>query len=130
VRDRPGPVVQGIREGHHADVGARRTDREIRGHAHVQGLVRPLLIKQRQEVVEPRLLLERIGGGRRGRLAFERQMHALVAPTVWSAYRQLQTYKSELPTLFAFNCVLVVSDGVEAWVATLVVVDADGVRPS
>jgi type I restriction enzyme, R subunit len=34
--------------------------------------------------------------------------------TIWSAFQQLQTYQAELPTLFAFNAVLVVSDGVEA----------------
>ena len=39
--------------------------------------------------------------------------------TIWSAFQQLQTYKSELPTLFAFNAVLVASDGVEARVGTL-----------
>jgi type I restriction enzyme R subunit len=39
--------------------------------------------------------------------------------TVWSAYRQLQTYKAELPTLLTYNSVLLVSDGVEARVGTL-----------
>src|SRR5919108_5142209 len=39
--------------------------------------------------------------------------------TIWSAFQQLQTYKAELPTLFAFNAVLVVSDGVEARIGTL-----------
>ena len=39
--------------------------------------------------------------------------------TVWTAWRQLQTYKAELPTLFAFNAALVVSDGVEARIGTL-----------
>jgi type I restriction enzyme, R subunit len=39
--------------------------------------------------------------------------------TIWSAYQQLQTYQAELPTLFAFNGVLVVSDGVEARIGTL-----------
>ena len=34
--------------------------------------------------------------------------------TIWSAFQQFQTYKSELPTLFAYNAALVVSDGVEA----------------
>jgi type I restriction enzyme R subunit len=38
--------------------------------------------------------------------------------TIWSAYQQLQTYQAELPTLFAFNAVLVVSDGVEARIGT------------
>jgi type I restriction enzyme R subunit len=39
--------------------------------------------------------------------------------TIWSAFQQLQTYKAEIPALFASNALLVVSDGVEARVGTL-----------
>src|SRR3989449_366983 len=39
--------------------------------------------------------------------------------TVWSAFQQLQTYKAEVPSLFAPNALLVISDGVEARVGTL-----------
>ncbi|MHB1012403.1 MAG: type I restriction endonuclease subunit R [Desulfobacteria bacterium] len=39
--------------------------------------------------------------------------------TIWTAFQQLQTYKAELPSLFTFNEVLLVSDGVEARVGTL-----------
>jgi len=39
--------------------------------------------------------------------------------TIWSAYQQLQTYKAELPTLYAFNEALVISDGLEARIGTL-----------
>lgn len=39
--------------------------------------------------------------------------------TIWTAFQQLQTYQAELPSLFATNAVLVVSDGVEARVGTL-----------
>lgn len=39
--------------------------------------------------------------------------------TIWTAYQQLQTYKAELPTLFAFNELLVISDGLEARLGTL-----------
>ena len=39
--------------------------------------------------------------------------------TVWTAWNQIQTYKAELSNLFAFNEVLIVSDGVEAWMGTL-----------
>ena len=39
--------------------------------------------------------------------------------TIWSAWQQLQTYKAELPTLFAMNAALMVSDGMEARVGTL-----------
>ena len=39
--------------------------------------------------------------------------------TVWTAWQQLQTYKSEFPTLFSMNEVLIVSDGLEARIGTL-----------
>ncbi len=39
--------------------------------------------------------------------------------TIWTAWQQLQTYKSELPSLFAMNEALVVSDGNEARLGTL-----------
>jgi type I restriction enzyme R subunit len=39
--------------------------------------------------------------------------------TIWTAFHQLQTYKAEVPALFATNAVLVVSDGVEARAGTL-----------
>ena len=38
--------------------------------------------------------------------------------TVWSAFRQLQTYKREIPRLFTYNATLVISDGVEARVGS------------
>ena len=39
--------------------------------------------------------------------------------TIRTAWNQLQTYKAELPTLFAMNAALVVSDGIEARIGTL-----------
>ncbi len=39
--------------------------------------------------------------------------------TMWSAFRQLQTYKREIPRLFTYNQALVVSDGLEARVGSL-----------
>ena len=39
--------------------------------------------------------------------------------TVWSAFRQLQTYKREISRLFMYNEALVISDGVEARVGSL-----------
>jgi len=39
--------------------------------------------------------------------------------TIWTAWQQLQTYKAEVPSLFAFNELLMVSDGVEARAGTL-----------
>ena len=39
--------------------------------------------------------------------------------TIWSAWQQLQTYQAEIPSLFAFNAALVVSDGLVARIGTL-----------
>ena len=39
--------------------------------------------------------------------------------TIWSAFNQFQTYRTELPTLFAFNELLVISDGMEARIGSL-----------
>jgi type I restriction enzyme, R subunit len=39
--------------------------------------------------------------------------------TVWSAHRQLQTYRAQVPALFSTNALLVVSDGVQARVGVL-----------
>ena len=38
---------------------------------------------------------------------------------IWKAYQQLQTYRAELPTLFTFNEMLVISDGLEARLGVL-----------
>ena len=39
--------------------------------------------------------------------------------TIWTAFQQFQTYKAELPSLFAYNALLVVSDGLDARIGTL-----------
>lgn len=39
--------------------------------------------------------------------------------TIWKAFDQIQTYKEQIPSLFAYNEVLIVSDGVEARVGSL-----------
>ena len=39
--------------------------------------------------------------------------------SVWTAWRQLQTYQAELPTLFSMNGVLMVSDGLNARIGAL-----------
>jgi len=39
--------------------------------------------------------------------------------TVWSAFKQLQTYKEQIPALFTFNEALLISDGINARVGTL-----------
>lgn len=38
---------------------------------------------------------------------------------IWAAFQQLQTYKDELPELFAYNAALVVSDGLDARIGSL-----------
>ncbi len=39
--------------------------------------------------------------------------------TIWTAWQQLRTYQTELPSLFACNAALVVSDGLQARIGTL-----------
>jgi len=39
--------------------------------------------------------------------------------TIWTAFQQLQTYKAEVPSLFAPNAMLLASDGIEARIGTL-----------
>lgn len=39
--------------------------------------------------------------------------------TIWSAYNQLQTYKDQIPSLFAYNELLIASDGLEARLGSL-----------
>ena len=39
--------------------------------------------------------------------------------TIWSAFNQLQTYKHQIPALFAYNEALVISDGAQALIGTL-----------
>jgi len=39
--------------------------------------------------------------------------------TIWSAFHQLQTYKNELPAFFAFNEIMVISDGLDARLGTI-----------
>ena len=39
--------------------------------------------------------------------------------TIWSAFQQIQTYKSQIPSLFTYNELLVISDGMEARVGSL-----------
>jgi len=39
--------------------------------------------------------------------------------TVWSAYRQIQTYLSEIPSIFRFNELCIVSDGIDSRYGTI-----------
>ena len=39
--------------------------------------------------------------------------------TIWTAYNQLQTYKQQIPSLFHYNALLIVSDGIDARIGSL-----------
>lgn len=39
--------------------------------------------------------------------------------TIWTAYDQFQTYKEQIPSLFRYNEILVISDGIEARAGTI-----------
>lgn len=39
--------------------------------------------------------------------------------TIWTAFSQFQTYKDQLPSLFRYNEILVISDGIEARAGTI-----------
>jgi len=39
--------------------------------------------------------------------------------TIWTAYHQLQTYQAQIPSIFATNVALIISDGVQARIGTL-----------
>ncbi len=39
--------------------------------------------------------------------------------TIWSAFNQFQTYKEQIPSLFHYNEILIISDGIEARAGTL-----------
>ncbi|WP_320129360.1 type I restriction endonuclease subunit R [uncultured Sphaerochaeta sp.] len=39
--------------------------------------------------------------------------------TIWNAFDQIQTYKYQLPSLFNFNCLIAISDGLEARLGSL-----------
>ncbi|MBL7043907.1 MAG: type I restriction endonuclease subunit R [Pirellulaceae bacterium] len=41
--------------------------------------------------------------------------------TIWTAFNQLQTYKQQIPSLFAYNETLIVSDGLQARMGSLTV---------
>jgi type I restriction enzyme R subunit len=38
---------------------------------------------------------------------------------IWAAFRQIQTYKEQIPSLFTYNAVAVISDGLEARIGTI-----------
>jgi type I restriction enzyme R subunit len=52
-------------------------------------------------------------------VAFELKNPADENATIWTAFRQFQTYKAEVPSFFNANEMLVLSDGVEARVGTV-----------
>jgi type I restriction enzyme R subunit len=38
---------------------------------------------------------------------------------IWAAFNQIQTYKQQIPSLFVYNAVLIISDGTEARIGTI-----------
>jgi type I restriction enzyme, R subunit len=40
--------------------------------------------------------------------------------TIWTAFNQIQTYKAQIPSLFTYNELLIISDGMEARVGSLI----------
>ena len=50
---------------------------------------------------------------------FELKNLASESTNIWSAFAQFETYKAEIPSLFVFNELLVVSDGADARIGTL-----------
>jgi len=50
---------------------------------------------------------------------FELKNAAAEEATIWTAFNQLQTYKEQIPSLFAYNEALVISDGIQARIGTL-----------
>lgn len=50
---------------------------------------------------------------------FELKDPASPNASIWGAFNQLQTYKADIPSLFQFNELLVISDGLEARVGSL-----------
>jgi len=39
--------------------------------------------------------------------------------TIWDAFKQIQTYKEQIPSLFTYNAVAIISDGLEARIGTI-----------
>ncbi len=50
---------------------------------------------------------------------FELKNPAEEKATIWKAFDQIQTYKNQIPTLFNFNTVIAISDGLEARLGSL-----------
>jgi type I restriction enzyme R subunit len=50
---------------------------------------------------------------------FELKNPAEEKATIWKAFDQIQTYKDQIPTLFNYNCVVAISDGLEARIGSL-----------
>jgi type I restriction enzyme, R subunit len=50
----------------------------------------------------------------------ERKLSVIaVEETIWSAFKQIETYKAQIPSLFTYNELLIISDGLEARVGSL-----------
>jgi type I restriction enzyme R subunit len=50
---------------------------------------------------------------------FELKNPAEEKADIWKAYSQIQTYKDQIPTLFGYNCLIALTDGIEARLGSL-----------
>jgi len=79
-----GAIVEGILERRQACVGAGGRPVELVWVAHVQSLVRPLVVVDAGEGIEASLLLEKILSGRLGGFLLQGQVHTFVpAVLLW-----------------------------------------------
>src|SRR5262249_29445176 len=79
TRDHDGFVVEWIVDVRQPLVGTCGRLIDLRRALHVQGLVRPLVVEDLDEFVEPSLLLQEIGSSRFGGFFLQGQMHAFMA---------------------------------------------------
>src|SRR6267143_473779 len=79
TRDHDGFIVEWIVDVRQSGVPALGRLVDLRRALHVQGLVRTLVVEDLDEVVEPSLLLQKIGSRRLGGFSLQGQMHALMA---------------------------------------------------
>src|SRR5438477_8151217 len=80
-------IVEGIVDVWQSLVDACGRLIDLRRALHVQGLVRTLLVEDLDELVEPSLLLQKIGSRRLGGFSLQGQMHAFMAAVLLGVAR-------------------------------------------
>ena len=114
-------LVEGVTVEHHADDGAIRGAQarviDFDDPAANDWLaVNQFTVSEREHTRRPDVVLF-VNGLPLG--VIELKNPADEDATIWTAWNQLQTYKAELPSLFAMNEMLIVSDGTQARLGTL-----------